>query len=102
MQVIRDLAEEIRDELDGAGEYAKKAAHFKGTDDSLAAMYSEIAGQELGHVDKLHSKAMEIIKKYRAEKGDPPKAMQAVWDWEHKAMIQRMAEIKGMLEMLRK
>lgn len=102
MQIIKELVEEIKEELEGAGEYAEKAVHYKGVDDPMAAMYYEMAGQEMGHVDRLHARVQEVIKKYRSDHGEPPKAMQAIWDWHHKEMIERAGEIRGMLEMIKK
>ena len=102
MRIIKELVEEIKEELEGAGEYAEKAVRYKGTDDGTASMYAEMAQQELGHVDRLHSKVQDIIKKHRAEKGEPPAAMIAVWEWEHKEMIKNAAEVRAMIEMAKK
>ena len=102
MKIIKELVEEIREELEGAEKYARMAAQMKGQDDSMAIMYADMAKQEMEHVEKLHGKAADIIKKHRAEKGEPPPAMLAVWEWEHERMIDKAAEIRVMIEMARK
>ena len=102
MKIIKEFAEQIEDELEGAAEYAELAAEYKGVDDSISSMYAEMAEQELKHVDRLHGKAVEIIKKHRQENGEPPEAMQAVWDWEHKKMINKAAGVRAAIDMARK
>ena len=102
MKMIKELAERIHEELEGAEDYAQLAARYRGHNDSLSMMYAEIAAQEMTHVDKLHTKAVEIITAWRHELGDPPKQMASIWDHEHKKMIKRAGEVKAMLEMARK
>lgn len=102
MRMIKELAERIHEELEGAEDYAQLAARYRGHNDGLAAMYAEIAAQEMTHVEKLHGKAVEIIAAWRHEHGDPPKQMAAIWDHEHKRMIKRAGEVKAMLEMARR
>ena len=102
MKIIKDLVSEIKEELEGAGNYAERAMKHKGIDDGFSTLYADMAKEEMGHVDKLHGKIQEVIKKYRAEKGEPPAGMQAVWDHEHKQLIQRAAEIRAMIDMARK
>lgn len=102
MKIIKDLVEEIKEELEGAGDYAERAMKHKGLDDGFTSMYAEMAGQEMGHVEKLHAKVQDVIKKYRAEHGEPPAGMQAIWDHEHKQLIQRAGEIRAMIDMAKR
>ncbi|MBR4894018.1 MAG: hypothetical protein IKZ36_02330 [Kiritimatiellae bacterium] len=99
MREIRDIAEDIREEIDGAKHYAELAVKMKGT--MFAETYADMARQELGHVDKLHSMAVQMINEQRAKGVTPPAAMQAVWDWEHERMIDRVAHIKHILDMVK-
>lgn len=100
MKIIKELAERIEDELEGAEDYAKLAHKYRGHHDGLSAMYAEIAGQELTHVDKLHNKAVEIITAWRKEHGDPPRQMEKIWDHQHRKMIEEATEIQHMLKKL--
>lgn len=102
MRMIKELAERIHEELEGAEDYAQLAARYRGHNDALAAMYAEIAAQEMTHVDKLHGKAVEIIAAWRKDHGEPPRQMAMLWEHEHKRMIKRAGEVKAMLEMARK
>jgi hypothetical protein len=99
MKEIKHYVEQIRDELEVAEEYAKIAAKLKDTDPTNSAEYAEMSRQELSHVDKLHKMAVRAIEKKRSEGIAPPPAMQAVWDWEHEKMMDRVTRIKTLLSM---
>ena len=99
MREIKYLVEEIKEELEGAEEYAKHALQYKPSDKTLSDALATIAAQELSHVDALHTQAVRLIK---AQTDKPPAAMQAVWDWEHERMIERAAKVKILLDMVRK
>lgn len=99
MKEIKLLAEQIRDELDVAEEYAKCAVKLKDSRSADSTAYAEMARDELDHTDKLHKMAIRAIDR-QAEKGtEVPASMQTVWDWEHESMIDRVAKIKAMLSM---
>lgn len=95
MKEIKYLVEEIKEELEGAEEYAKHALQYKWDDRTLSETLVAIATQELSHVDALHTQAVRLIK---ASTDKPPAAMQAVWDWEHERMMDKTAKVKALLE----
>lgn len=99
MKVIKNLVEDIQEELEGAEHYAKLATQYKDEDKVLADNYAKLAEIELGHVNSLHEQAVRIIKAYRASGNEPPEAMQAIWDWEHKRQIEWVSKIKTLLAM---
>jgi rubrerythrin len=99
MKEIKHIVENIREELDGAEKYAKIAAKMKADNPTDASVYADMARQELGHVDNLHKMAVRAIEKYRATGATVPTAMQAVWDWEHEMMMDKVAHIKTLLSM---
>lgn len=99
---IKELIENIEEEIHGAKEYAEYANKYKDDDKELAEMYYSLATVELDHVDKLHKAVVRLIEKYRATKGEPPTEMKAIWVWEHEKQIEEVAEIKILLEMSRK
>ena len=101
MKEIKEIVEEIRDEVEGAKHYAEQAAKLKDTDTTRSEMYAEMARQELTHIDKLHSMAVKKIEAQREGGYEAPAAMQAVWDWEHEKMIKHVAKIRAMLDMVR-
>lgn len=98
MKQIKQIVEDIREELDGAEHYAKLATQYKDTERMLADTYAKLASVELDHVTALHTQAVRMIK----EETEPaPAAMQAVWDWEHEKMVDTVARIRTMLDMYR-
>lgn len=94
MKQIKEIVESIREELESAEDYAKKATRYKLDDKTLADTYYEMSMQELGHVDRLHAQAVRLIK---SQTEPAPAAMQAVWDWEHDKMIDTTARVKTLL-----
>lgn len=99
MKEIKQLAHQIRDELDVAEEYAKCAVKCKDERPAESADYVEMARDELDHADKLHKMAVRAIDKVKESGAAAPVAMTAVWDWEHENMLDRTAKIKAMLNM---
>ena len=102
MKTIAEIVEDIREELDSAEHYAKKAAKYKGIDDRLSSMYATMAAQELSHVDTLHTQAVRLIQDQKDSGKEVPDGMQAVWDWEYSHMMDRVARIKVLLETARR
>lgn len=97
MKIIKKMSEMIIDEADGAECYAKKALMYKDERPQLARMFYQLANEELGHVDTLHSAVVDLIKEYRDEHGEPPESMMAVYDYLHEKQIEEVAEVKAML-----
>lgn len=99
MKEIKHIVENIREELEGAEKYAKIAAKMKPENSSDASVYAEMARQELGHIENLHKMAVRAIDRQKAAGVVPPASMQAVWDWEHANMMDKVAKIKMLLAM---
>lgn len=102
MKKIAVLAERIREELEGAEDYAKLATQHKAEDKALADTYATIASQELSHVDVLHAQVARLIKDYRSTGHEPPAGMMEVWAYEHEQHIEHVTKIKMLLEMYKK
>lgn len=97
MKIIAKIVDFIDDELEGAENYAKSAIEYKSDHPKLAAKMNELAQVEMGHVKQLHSEVVRLIEDYRSSKGEPPKEMLAVYDYEHKKQITRAAIIRQMI-----
>lgn len=95
MKIIKKIIDQMHDELEGAGEYADMALKYKDTDKVLADMYYNMSLQEMKHHDDLHAQVVRMIAEYRKEHGEPPVAMQAVYDWEHEKAISNAKEVKA-------
>ena len=87
----------IMEEVEDAEHYAKCATHYKEERPQLAAVFYELANQELMHSDRLHTEVVKIINEYKAEKGEPPAEMLAVYNYLHDKDIQHTAEVKMLL-----
>lgn len=94
MKIIKEIMEQMADEIEGAGEYIDYALKYKDTDKVLAEMYYNMSMQELKHHDELHNQVVRMITDYRKEHGEPPAPMQAVYDWEHEKAIAKAKEVR--------
>lgn len=94
MKIIKELSEMIEEEIDGAKEYAKNAILYKENYPTLANVLYTISNAELEHVNMLHDQVVTLINKYRAENGEPPESMKAVYDYLHEKHIDNVNEVK--------
>ena len=99
MKIIKELADLIEDELEGAENYAKLAGHFKRDHPQLASVFFDISTQEMHHVNMLHDEVAKLIREHREKHGEPPAAMLAIYDWQHKKHIEEAAEVKRYQEL---
>lgn len=93
MELIKKLAEMIEEELEGAEEYAKCALKHRESNPELAQTFYTMSSEEMQHVDRLHKQVVRIIDMYRREHGDPPAAMQAIYDYVHERQIEHANKV---------
>lgn len=98
MKIIKTLVAEIKEEVKGLEEYAKKAIHYKTENPTLAKMYYDIAQDEAKHIDMLHTEAVRAIDRQRSI-STPPQYMMDMWEEEHAEIIEEVAKAKTMLQM---
>lgn len=99
MKIIKKLSEKIAEEIEDAGCYVKMALEYRDQYPELARVVSNIAQQEMDHMASLHQLVVQIIEQYRRTNGDPPPAMQAVYDYLHAKHIDDAAEVKAKIAM---
>ena len=62
-------------------------------------MLFNISMQEMEHMNMLHAATTDVIEKWRADHGDPPPEMMAVYDDLHEKQIDAAAKVKAMQAM---
>ena len=101
MLVIKELAEKIREEAKDARKYADASLRAKLDDQPLSVLYAELAAEEMKHAERLHRAAVDLIERTTRSGKEVPPVMRAIWDWEHKILVEEMAEAKHILELAR-
>ena len=99
MLIIKKLSKMIKEEICDAEKYANCALKYKDEDKVLAETFYTLANNELQHMDMLHTQVARLIADYRAKKGDPPKEMQALYDYIHEEQMENVKEVKVLLAM---
>lgn len=102
MEIIKKLSKQIREEIEDAEHYTKEAIKYKQTYPEVASVLYALGTEELGHMEKLHNAVAKIIMDYRAKHGEPPAAMQAVYDYLHEEQIEKAREVRLLQEQYRR
>jgi hypothetical protein len=97
MKEIKLLMEHIEDELEDAHTYAELALEYKEADPETAELFYKLSGEEMNHMNALHKAVVSHIEEYRKQKGEPPEAMMAVYEYLHKRDVERAEKI-GVLQ----
>lgn len=99
MKVIQIISEKIEEEIMDAKSYMKMAIKYKEEYPDLSRTLQTIASQEIDHMNMLHDEVVSLIKRYRAEKGEPPQTMLAVYEYLHERQIEHYGEVKALMDM---
>lgn len=97
MTRIKELADEMKEELHSAKCYAEEYLTFKAKDNGTwANRYKEMAQDEMKHAGYLHERVVAEIEELR-KVYTPPQDMLDKWESAHKKYIEKAAWIKQML-----
>ena len=99
MKVVKVLSERISEEISDARFYAKAALEYAKDYPSVAGVLYDLSMQEMEHSNMLHNAVVDVIDKYRAEHGEPPPQMLAVYDYLHTQQIDAAATVKTLQSM---
>lgn len=102
MKIIEKLSKQIHEEIKDAKKYIECALMEKERNKDLADLYYLLAGEELGHMEKLHAAVVKEISKFKATGKEVPAVMQEIWNWQHGEIIEESTEVRMMIEMYRK
>ena len=91
----------IDEELEDACGYAEMALEFRETDRSLADAVEGISMDEMRHASILHAEAERIITQYKAQHGEPPAAMEAVYNYLHEKQVKKAARVRALQGMFK-
>ncbi len=94
MLLIKLIEGKIGDELHDACDYAKLALEHKDEHRPLADVFYTLSLDEMRHYMMLHQEMVRVIEDYKKANGDPPPAMQALYDYLHELSIEKSEKVK--------
>lgn len=95
MTIIKNLAGMIGEEIADSCRYADCANLHKDSDPQLAETFFRLSLDEMQHMQMLHDQVVRIIADYKRNKGDPPPAMMAVYDYLHEQHVEKAGQAKA-------
>ena len=96
MRVIKCMSEDIEKTMDMAEENIRKAIEYKEEYPVAAKAYYAKSIALIDSIKGIHDGVVEIIKGYRAMKGEPPEPMMAMYNYLHERHINQMVLIKNL------
>lgn len=101
MKIIKKLARQVDEEVGDAEKYARCAAETRSERPDLSRTYLQLANAELEHAQMLHAAVVGIIEEERRMNGDPPAGMLEAYDMLHEWQMERVANVKALMQAAR-
>ena len=101
MKIIETLSKHIEEEINDSACYAKMAIEYRDTHPELAETFYKISLEETDHMNRLHAEVVKLIEEYKKEKGEPPAAMLAVYNYLHEKHIEDAKDAKTLQMMFK-
>lgn len=102
MKEIKILTDHIEEELEDAYTYIKLAHEYKESNPEMADVFYRLSNEEMTHQDMLHKQVKEIIMDYKRQHGEPPVAMEAVYNHLHERFLEKAAKVVNMQNMYKR
>lgn len=96
---IMQLCDYIDDELHGAKKYLKLAMKMKTQDKANADIFYKMGEAELSHAEALTNMATKEVHDAKEAGDDMKTVMDCVYNWENGKHVEKMAEIRKIMEM---
>lgn len=93
------LKEHLKEELEGAKEYIKRAIEIKAMDPSWGKLLYTMSVEELGHATNFYDMSVEYYNKVTSAYKEPPKYMEECMDEITDMYAECSVKIKKMQEM---
>ena len=90
MTTIKDLLEQITEELDDACYYIKWALHSKDSENGLSKLFYQLSDEELDHANRLH----DSLQKYINEQDDITESDKTLIEYIRSRQIDKMKDIR--------
>ena len=94
MKIIKCIAEKIKEEIKDAEAYIDMAIEWKEDEPDAAELFSELAAEELGHMERLHGIVTDLITEYRNEHGEPTAGMMELYNYMHAQDVENTMRVK--------
>ena len=94
MVLIKYLSDRIEGEIKDACSYIDEALRYKTEDPDTAEMLYQLSLGEMEDMDTLHERVVQLIEKYRKEKGEPPEKMMWRYEFLHERQIADATMVK--------
>ena len=99
MKVIECISHDIEYMLDKAEDFIKNAVKYQLDYPAVSKSYYAKSVTLMSLVKEMHDDVVSLITAYKAEKGEPPAPMMAIYNYEHGRHMDKAAAIKNLQDL---